>query len=79
MVVETVLVLMMTVFVVLMRNFEITLNNIGTSRWRIELVVVVVVAAVVVAVTSVYMVHDVYPDCVEVVGVEKHYPYGIRS
>ena len=48
MVVETVLVLMTTVFVVLMRNFEITLNNIGTSRWRMELLVVVVVVVVVV-------------------------------
>ena len=43
MVVETVLVLKMTVFVVLMRNFEVTLKNIGTSGWRMELVVVVVV------------------------------------
>ena len=66
MVVETVLVLM-TVFVVLMRNFEITLNNIGTSPWRMELVVVVVV------------LQDVDPDCVEVMGVEKQNPYGIRS
>ena len=68
MVVETVLVLKMTVFVVLMRNFEVTLKNIGTSGWRMELVVVVVV-----------VLEDVDPYLVEVMGVEKHYPYGIRS
>ena len=68
MVVETVLVLMTTVFVVLMRNFEVTLKNIGTSGWRMELVVVVVV-----------VLEDVDPYLVEVMGVEKHYPYGIRS
>ena len=59
MVVETVMVLMITVFVVLMRNFEITLNNIGISRWMMELLVVVVAAA---WVYDMVVEEDVYPD-----------------
>ena len=58
MVVETVMVLMITVFVVLMRNFEITLNNIGISRWMMELVVVVAASWV----YDVVVEKDVYPD-----------------
>ena len=58
MVVETVMVLMITVFVVLMRNFEITLNNIGISRWMMELLVVVAAAWV----YDMVVEEDVYPD-----------------
>ena len=52
------MVLMITVFVVLMRNFEITLNNIGISRWMMELVVVVAASWV----YDVVVEKDVYPD-----------------
>ena len=50
--------LMITVFVVLTTNFEITLNNIGISRWMMELLVVVAAAWV----YDMVVEEDVYPD-----------------
>ena len=58
MVVETVMGLMITVFIVLTTNFEITLNNIGISRWMMELLVVVAAAWV----YDMVVEEDVYPD-----------------